>query len=164
MTQLQEYALIQNNQIIRTEWFKRPTLVPVGDWRVIGEVVPEFNSTTHRLGEKMLGILESGAVAYVWSIVALPPPPVRQRVTNAALEIALEQLGLLETVESFVEQLRQQAPRAPAVILWRKATEFRRSDALWDFFASQLNMTSEDVDNIFNLAGQIDDSFNNTWE
>jgi hypothetical protein len=85
-------------------------------------------------------------------------------VTNAALEIALEQLGLLETVESFVEQLRQQAPRAPAVILWRKATEFRRSDALWDFFASQLSMTSEDVDNIFNLAGQIDDSFNNTWE
>ena len=28
MTQLQEYALIENGEIARTEWFKRPSLVP----------------------------------------------------------------------------------------------------------------------------------------
>lgn len=86
--------------------------------------------------------------------------PVRQSVTNAALEIALEQLGLLTLVEGLIDQL---PPRAPAVIIWRKATRFSRSDALSDFFAPQLNMASTDVDNVFNTAGQIDDLFNNKW-
>lgn len=97
------------------------------------------------------GTVEREFVGYV---------PVRQSVTNAALEIALEQLGLLTLVEGLIDQLPS---RAPAVILWRKATRFSRSDALWDFFAPRLNMTSTDVDNVFNIAGQIDDSFNSKW-
>lgn len=154
---LQEYALIENDQIIFTEFFKRPELVPEGDWRVIGEITPEFNLVTHHLGEKLLQILPNNTVAYVWTLVENPPPPVRQRVSNASLKIALEQRGLLETVESFISQL---PPRAPAVILWKTATEFRRTDALWNFFALQLDMTSDDVDNLFNAAGQLDDIFN----
>lgn len=158
---LQEYALIENNQIIHIEIFKRPELVPSdADWRMVGEVTPEFDPETHHLGEKVLQILSDQMVAYVWSVVENPPPPVRQRVTNASLEIVLEQLGLLETVEAFIAQL---PPRAPAVILWKKATEFKRSDALWNFFAPQLGMTSVDVDNLFNAAGQLDDSFNAVW-
>ncbi len=162
---LQEYALIENGQIAVTEFFKRPELVPSdADWRLIGEVTPVFDPTTHYLGDRTLQLLPDGTAAYVWSIIELPPPPpppVRQRVTNASLEIVLVQLGLLETVEDFIAQLPQ---GAPAAILWKKATEFKRSDALWDFFAPQLGMTSVDVDNLFNAAGQIDDSFNAVWD
>lgn len=69
MTQLQEYALINNSRIIRTEWFKRPNLVPADDWRVIGEVTPAYNSATHHLGAKVLQILPDQSVAYVWTLV-----------------------------------------------------------------------------------------------
>lgn len=158
---MQQYALVDQGQIVQVEWFKRPELVPEGDWRAIGTLIPQFDSTTYKLGVQFLTILEDETVALTWTVVPIPPPPTRQRVTNAALEIALEQLGILEIVETFINQLPQ---KAPAVILWRKATEFRRSDALWDFFAPQLNMTSSDVDNLFNVAGQIDDSFNSTWQ
>jgi hypothetical protein len=154
---LQEYALIENDQIIFTEFFKRPELVPEGDWRVIGELTPEFNPATHHLGEKVLQILPDNTVAYVWTLVENPPPPVRQRVSSVSLEIALEQQGLLEAVESFITQLD---PKAPAVILYKKASAHRRTDALWNFLARQLDMTSDDIDNLFNAAGQLDDIFN----
>ena len=85
-----------------------------------------------------------------------PEVVVRQKVSNAALCMALSQMGMLGAVESFVEQLPFDAP---AVLLWKKAVEFKRSDLLWDFFAPQLNFSSTDVDNLFNMAGQIDDSF-----
>lgn len=76
MTQLQEYALIENGQIVFRENFKRPELVPSdADWRLIGEETPVFDSSTHRLGEKTLLLLENGTVAYVWSVIELPPPP-----------------------------------------------------------------------------------------
>ena len=99
MTQLQEYALIEDNQIIRTEWFKRPSLVPEGDWRVIGEVVPSFNSSTHQLGEKMLGIREGGAVAYMWSVVPLPPPQVPVEIQMWQAHTILFRSGLLDQVD-----------------------------------------------------------------
>lgn len=160
MTQLQEYALIENGQIVRTEFFKRPSLVPSGDWRTISDVTPDFNSATHSLGGKTLQILEDETVAYIYTLNALPPPPPRQRVTNAALCMALSQINMLGLVESFIAQLPFDAP---AVLLWKKATDFKRSDPLWEFFAPQLNMTSIDIDNLFNLAGQIDDVYGGEW-
>lgn len=156
MTQLQEYALIESGQIIRTEWFKRPSLVPAGDWRVIGEVTPAYNSATHHLGEKVLQILPDQSVAYVWTVVENPPPVVRERVSKAALKIAAGQTGLLAATEAFVAQLPFDAP---ARILWEDASEFKRSNILWDFFAPQLDLSSREVDNLFNMAGQTDDAF-----
>jgi hypothetical protein len=155
MTQLLEYALIENNQITRTEWFKRPCLVPEGDWRVIGEITPDYDPKTHTLGNKTLQILEDGQVAYVSTLIEIPPV-VRQRVTKAALKIAAGQLGLLAAIETFVAQLPFDAP---AKILWKDASEFQRSNVLWNFFATQLDLSSEDVDNLFNMAGQTDDAF-----
>lgn len=153
---MQQYALVDNNQITRTELFKRPNLVPAGDWRVIGEVTPDFDAATHQLGSKTLQVLEDDTVAYVWSVVELPPPPVRQRVTKAAFKIAAGQLGLLAAIETFVDQFPFDAP---ARILWKDATDFQRSNSLWDLFAPQLNLSSADVDNLFNIAGQTDDAF-----
>ena len=158
---MQQYALVEEGYIAQIEWFKRPELVPAGNWKVVNTVIPEYDVGTHKLGSQFLRVEQDESVSQTWTLVEIPPPPVRQKVTNAALEIALEQLGLLEAVTTFIDQLPQ---RAPAAILWRKATEFKRSDALWDFFAPQLNMASTDVDNLFNVAGQVDDSFNSTWE
>lgn len=156
MTQLLEYALVENGQIARTEWFKRPSLVPDGDWRVIGEVTPDYNSATHHLGEKVLQILSDETVAYVWTLVQNPPPAVRERVSKAALKIAAGQTGLLAAIEALVAQLPFDAP---AKILWEDASEFKRSNILWDFFAPHLDLSSIEVDNLFNMAGQIDDAF-----
>jgi hypothetical protein len=155
MTQLQEYALIENGQITRTEWFKRSSLVPAGDWRVVGEVTPDFDPATHQLGSKTLQILEDGQVAYVSTLIEIPPV-VRQRVTKAAFKIAAGQLGLLAAIEAFVDQLPFDAP---AKILWKDASEFKRSNSLWNFFAPELDLSSENVDNLFNMAGQTDDVF-----
>ena len=94
-------------------------------------------------------------------MVDLPPEPplataVRQRVTKAALKMAAGQAGLLGQVNDFIAQLPFDAP---AVILWNDATDFKRSDALWNFMAAQFGVTTGDVDALFNMAGQIDDSF-----
>ena len=83
-------------------------------------------------------------------------PPVRQRVTKAALKMAAGQAGLLGQVNDFIAQLPYDAP---AVILWNDAGDFKRSDALWNFMAAQFGVTTGDVDALFNMAGQIDDSF-----
>lgn len=80
--------------------------------------------------------------------------PCRQSVTKAALKLALENASLLDAVENLISQLPS---RAPAVILWKDASTFQRGDALWNFFAPQLNLTPKDVDDIFDAAGQIDD-------
>jgi hypothetical protein len=95
-------------------------------------------------------------------MVDLPPEPplapaVRQRVTKAALKMAAGQAGLLGQINNFVAQLPYDAP---AKILYEDATDFRRSDALWDFMAFQFGVTPEFVDDLFNMAGQIDDIFN----
>jgi hypothetical protein len=154
---MEQYALIENGQIVFTENFKRPELVPPdADWRAVGEVTPTFDPATHHLGDSTLQVLEDGTVAYVKAIVENPPPPVRERVTKAALKMAAGQMGLLAAAETFVAQLPFDAP---AKILWEDASEFKRSDILWNFFAPELDLSSEDVDNLFNMAGQIDDAF-----
>lgn len=98
-------------------------------------------------------------------MVDLVPEPeiiaVRELVSNAALCIALAQVNLLAAVDAFVEQLPFDAP---AVQLWKKATHFKRSDPLWQFFAPQLGLNGADIDAIFNMAGQIDDSYGGTWQ
>ncbi len=97
-----------------------------------------------------------GSVEIVEFEAPSPAPVVRQRVTKAAFKIAAGQLGLLAAIETFVDQFPFDAP---ARILWKDATDFQRSNSLWDLFAPQLNLSSEDVDNLFNIAGQTDDAF-----
>lgn len=82
--------------------------------------------------------------------------PCRQQVSNAALCVALGQANLLAQVEALVAQLPFDAP---AALLWKRANDFNRADPLWEFFAPQLGLTSEDIDNIFDAAGQVDDSY-----
>ena len=73
---MEKYALIEDGQIVFTENFKRPELVPTeADWRLMGEVTPEFDPATHRLGEKVAQLLADGTATYMWTVIELPPPP-----------------------------------------------------------------------------------------
>jgi hypothetical protein len=99
---MQQYALIENNQIARTEYFKRPNLVPAGDWRVIGEVTPDYDAATHQLGSKTLQILPDGSVAYVWSVVEIPPPPVPAEIQMWQARAMLIRMNMLASVNAAV--------------------------------------------------------------
>lgn len=81
--------------------------------------------------------------------------PVRQSVTRAAFKIAVAQTDLLADIENFIAQ--NLPASAPAAILWREASWFNRSDAVWAFFAPQIGLSSEQVDEIFEAAGAVDD-------
>lgn len=151
MTQLQQYALIQNGQIIRTEWFKRPSLVPAGDWRVVGEVVPSFNALTHQLGEKVLGILESGAVAYVWSVVPLPPPQVPVEIQMWQARAILFRNGLLGQVEQAVKA----ATNPEIEIAWEYAPNVVRQSAFVSAMAAAINLDNATIDNLFIEGAKI---------
>ena len=98
---MQQYALVQNGQIEATEFFKRPNLVPDG-WQVIDEIVPEFDATTHQLGEKVLQVLGDGSPAYVWSVVAIPPPPVPAEIQMWQARAMLIRMNTLASVNAAV--------------------------------------------------------------
>lgn len=151
MTQLQEYALIQSDQIIRTEWFKRPSLVPAGDWRVVGEVVPEFDPATHQLGEKMLGIREGGAVAYMWSVVPLPPPQVPDQIQMWQARAILFRSGLLGQVEQAVKA----ATNPEIEIAWEYAPNVVRQSAFVSAMAAAINLDNATIDNLFIEGAKI---------
>jgi len=151
VTQLQEYALIENGQIIRTEWFKRPTLVPEGDWRVVSEVTPSFNALTHRLGEKMLGILEGGAVAYMWSVVPLPPPQVPVEIQMWQARAILFRNGLLGQVEQAVKA----ATNPEIEIAWEYAPNVVRQSAFVSAMAAAINLDNATIDNLFIEGAKI---------
>jgi hypothetical protein len=151
MTQLQQYALIENSQIIRTEWFKRPSLVPQGDWRVVGEVIPSFDASTHRLGEKMLGILEGGAVAYMWSVVPLPPPQVPAEIQMWQARAILFRNGLLGQVEQAVKA----ATNPEIEIAWEYAPNVVRQSAFVLAMAAAINLDNAAIDNLFIEGAKI---------
>jgi hypothetical protein len=151
MTQLQEYALIQNGQITRTEWFKRPSLVPAGDWRVVGKVVPSFDASTHQLGEKMLGILEGGAVAYMWSVVPLPPPQVPVEIQMWQARAILFRNGLLGQVEQAVKA----ATNPEIEIAWEYAPNVVRQSAFVSAMAAAINLDNAAIDNLFIEGAKI---------
>jgi hypothetical protein len=151
MTQLLEYALIENDQIIRTEWFKRPSLVPAGDWRVVGEVVPSFDASTHQLGEKMLGILEGGAVAYMWSVVPLPPPQVPVEIQMWQARAILFRSGLLGQVEQAVKA----ATNPEIEIAWEYAPSVVRQSAFVLAMAMAINLDNATIDNLFIEGAKI---------
>jgi hypothetical protein len=151
MTQLQEYALIENNQIIRTEWFKRPTLVPEGDWRVVGEVVPDFDAATHQLGEKTLQILEDDTVAHVWSVVPLPPPQVPDQIQMWQARAILFRNGLLGQVEQAVKA----ATNPEIEIAWEYAPNVVRQSAFVSAMAAAINLDNAAIDNLFIEGAKI---------
>lgn len=151
MSKLQEYALLENNQIIRTEWFKRPTLVPEGNWRVIGEVTPEFDAETHQLGVKTLQVLADGSPAYLWSVVPVPPPSVPAEIQMWQARAILSRVGLLGSVDQAVKA----AANPEIEIAWEYAPSVLRNSAFVTDMARALGLNDVTVDNLFIEGSKI---------
>ena len=97
-------------------------------------------------------------VAYQWMydgttfFPPLPPPepPIPTTVSMYQARIALEQAGLLATVEAGVSQMSKEAQ-----IKWEFAPTVKRNDALTVALASALNLTEEQLDALFTIASEI---------
>lgn len=82
-----------------------------------------------------------------------PPPPaptVPHSVSPWQMRRALNQLGLRATVEAAVAVADQDTKDG-----WEFATEFRRDNALLGAMATNLNMSEQDLDDLFTLAASF---------
>jgi hypothetical protein len=150
--ELQQYALVENGQIVFTENFKRPELVPeTGDWRIIGEVKPEFDASTQRLGEKALTILNDESVAYVWSVVPLPPPQVPDQIQMWQARAILSRAGLLEQVNQAVKA----AANPEIEIAWEHAPNVVRRSSFVSEMAASLGFSEAQIDSLFIEGSKI---------
>jgi hypothetical protein len=77
----------------------------------------------------------------------LDPNPVPTRVSALQLTLALDELGLLDGVESAVAA----SPRS-VQLYWAKTDPFERSHPMIDQLAAAIGKTSADADNVFRLA------------
>jgi hypothetical protein len=151
---LQEYALIENNQIIYIEFFKRPELVPSdADWRMVGEVTPEFDPTTHHLGERTLQLLPDGTVAYVWSIIEIPvsPPIVPSEIQNWQARTILERAGLFDAVDEAIKS----SGNREMLHAWEYAPNIMRRSIFVTSMASILGLDDASLDYLFIEGSKI---------
>lgn len=82
-----------------------------------------------------------------------PPPPapvVPQSVSPRQAKLALLSAGLLDQVEAAIES----ADRATQ-INWASASEFKRTDPVLLSIGTALNLTSEQIDDLFVTAAGI---------
>ncbi len=83
-------------------------------------------------------------------IVAAMPVPVPQTVTPWQMRKALNAAGLRATVEAAVSAADQDTKDG-----WEYASEIRRDNALLNSMAAALNMTSEQLDDLFRTASNL---------
>lgn len=152
---IQQYAQIENNQIIFTEFFKRPDLVPAGDWRMIGEdVTPEFDPTTHYVGERTLQLLPDGTVAHVWSIIEFPPPPpptVPEQIQMWQARAMLIRMGMLDDVVAAVAA----SGNAEVQNAFEYAPNVVRKSSMLLAIAGAMNLDDATLDNMFIEGAKI---------
>lgn len=80
------------------------------------------------------------------------PPPVPSRITRRQARLALLKTGLLDAVEQIMTN--PETPRAVR-ITYEDAAEWWRDDPMVTQFASDLELTSEQVDDLFRLAATL---------
>lgn len=148
---IKEYAQIENNQIIFTEFFKRPDLIPEGDWREIGEIIPEFDSKTHQLDNKVLQLLFDQKVAYVWSVVEKPPPYVPPEIQNWQARVILERSGLFDKVDTAVKKSNNRE----MLHAWEYAPNVARRSNFVLAMAAALGLDDATLDNLFIEGAKI---------
>lgn len=116
-----------------------------------GEVMP-FNATANDIephGKNIYARAIAGEFGPIAPYVA-PPPVVPRMVTMRQAKLALLQQGLLASVDSAINQAGDAAK-----IEWQHATEVKRDNALVTAVASQLNLTEQQLDDLFTLASTL---------
>jgi len=83
---------------------------------------------------------------------------LRDRLPSVAsplqIRLALIKLGMLDTVQSFITNLQEPA-KTIIYTEWEYATEINKNSNSIQSLASQLGLTSDDIDNIFTIASNI---------
>ena len=83
-----------------------------------------------------------------------PPPTTVQMVSMRQARLALLNAGLLTVVTDSLQALPGDSGEA-ARIEWKYAQDVSRTSALVEFMASSLNLTEEQVDNLFTEASKL---------
>jgi hypothetical protein len=119
-----------------------------------GEVV-HIDRTTDQAPEGWLVVGPEIVCGMLWdgeqfTTPAPTPAPVPQSVSPRQARTALRAAGLLSDVNAAVAAAGEQAQ-----IDWDYALEIRRDDALIASMAASLNITNEQIDDLFRAAAQV---------
>lgn len=125
-------------------------------WLPILSEEPTHDSTTHAAIEKPSSewLIEPSRVVVTWDIEPLPPPPVPAVVSMRQARLALLGAGLLSQVGNVIDGLEEPG-RSAARIEWEYATELRRGHPLVAALGNALELTEQQVDDLFLAASEI---------
>lgn len=98
--------------------------------------------------------LVEGVWTEVHTLEDPPPPPVPSAVTMRQARLALLGEGLLAQVDSAIDGLNE-PQRTAARIEWEYATELRRDHPLVAALGGALELTEQQVDDLFVAASEI---------
>jgi len=126
-------------------------------FKVVETTAPLFDPINEN-AEELTPIFIDGAWTQQWGVTAATPEQIAERkkalvpsvVSMRQARLALLQSGLLDSVETFMLS----APAATK-IEWEYATEVNRNYGLVLALAAQLNLSEEDIDNLFITAGSL---------
>lgn len=128
-------------------------LEAIGLWRddmiAPAEAVPEGKVSTSRTVECV-----NGVVRFVHVLEDAPEPEVPQSISMRQARLALLGAGLLSTVETSIDNL-DEPDRSAARIEWEYATEMRRDHHLITALAAEMQLSEQQVDDLFIAAAAL---------
>lgn len=134
---------------ITTKW-DAPALEALGLFvPAAAEPVPEgkviVGTTVQRVGD---------VVQFVHELENAPPPAAPSVVSMRQARLALLGAGLLSQVDTALDQM-DEPNRSAAMIEWEYATELRRDHPLVASLSAALELTEQQIDDLFMAAGSI---------
>lgn len=87
-------------------------------------------------------------------IVAMQEPKI-DKITLRQTKLILNQMGLLPQVESYISSIEDEQLRATAKIEWEYANDVERTNPLVAILQTGLNLSDEQVDNMFEQASKL---------
>jgi hypothetical protein len=161
-----EYGLVANGELVESRLAEQPPTS--GDWRPFKvSQPPQCNPDTEELAE-VAPLVELDGITRRWTVLKRPteaeiaafmllpkPPPVPGEVPMWAFRLALEKVGMLDSVLAFVQSLPHDAKREAETHL--EYGNYIRRDHPLMAAAGQLGLDSAKVDDIFRVADELKD-------
>lgn len=105
-------------------------------------------------GEIFNGMSEDGLLTF--TSPEEPPRHVPQQVTNAQGAAALIQAGLWQSILDYVDGMQDATEKALAEVALHRTTHWMRTSPFLNNAATALGLSSEDLDNLFIQASEIE--------
>jgi hypothetical protein len=152
-----QFALVLNNEVKEYRQYPEQPVCKIIDGLKTIRPVEEEAQPSIGVNQKLVGptvsILDD-KVIHSWQAVDLTPEEIKARIPDTVsmyqARIALQQAGLLATVQAGISQMSQEAQ-----IKWEFAPTVKRNDALTVALASALSLTEEQLDALFTAAAAI---------